>query len=243
MNKSVKKIVQKRTVQTKKQVKRKLKKNKRKLKYINILVFLVIVVVLTLFINIILNIKISNIYITGNSILKDQMIIEESKLDDYPKSLSKSTVSIKNSLKLNPYIKLVKVEKKWLKEVYIEITERKALFYKNGKLVLEDNKEVNDKQLVPELINYVPDTIYDEFVKEMAKINTEILGRISEIKYNPNEIDQNRFMMTMSDGNYVYLTLNKFEVINNYVEMIKKFKNKKGILYLDSGEYFEIYEN
>ena len=46
----------------------------------------------------------------------------------------------------------------------------------------------------------------------------------------------------MSDGNYVYLTLEKFEVIDNYVDIIKTFNNKKGILYLDSGEYFKIME-
>ena len=42
----------------------------------------------------------------------------------------------------------------------------------------------------------------------------------------------------MSDGNYVYLTLNKFMKINNYLEIVKTFNNNKGILYLDSGEYF-----
>ena len=44
----------------------------------------------------------------------------------------------------------------------------------------------------------------------------------------------------MNDGNYVYLTLNKFNKINNYLEIVRTFNNVKGILYLDSGEYFEI---
>ena len=43
----------------------------------------------------------------------------------------------------------------------------------------------------------------------------------------------------MNDGNYVYLTLKKFDNINKYVDMIKSFDNKKGILHLDSGEYFK----
>ena len=46
----------------------------------------------------------------------------------------------------------------------------------------------------------------------------------------------------MNDGNYVYLTLNKFNKINHYIEIIKEFNNKKGILYLDSGEYFKVIE-
>ena len=76
----------------------------------------------------------------------------------------------------------------------------------------------------------------------MSSLDYDTIKRISEIKYDPNEVDEERFLLTMSDGNYVYLTLEKFEVINNYVDIIKTFNNKKGILYLDSGEYFKIME-
>ena len=44
----------------------------------------------------------------------------------------------------------------------------------------------------------------------------------------------------MNDGNYVYITLTKIEEINYYLEIIPKLEDKKGILYLDSGKYFEI---
>ena len=46
----------------------------------------------------------------------------------------------------------------------------------------------------------------------------------------------------MNDGNYVYVTMKKFDVLNNYVDFIREFDNKKGILYLNSGEYFKIFE-
>ncbi|MBD9085093.1 cell division protein FtsQ, partial [bacterium] len=68
------------------------------------------------------------------------------------------------------------------------------------------------------------------------------LKRISEIKYDPNSVDEERFLFTMNDGNYVYLTLIHLEKINNYVDILKNFENKKGILYLDSGEYFKVME-
>ena len=76
----------------------------------------------------------------------------------------------------------------------------------------------------------------------MANTDYEIVKRMSEIKYDPNEVDDERFLITMNDGNYVYLTLNKFNKINHYIEIIKEFNNKKGILYLDSGEYFKVIE-
>ena len=65
---------------------------------------------------------------------------------------------------------------------------------------------------------------------------------MSEIEYSPNDVDEERFFILMNDGNYVYLTLNKFLSINKYTDMIKSFENKKGILYLDSGEYFDMFD-
>ena len=46
----------------------------------------------------------------------------------------------------------------------------------------------------------------------------------------------------MDDGNSVYLTLTKFEQINYYDEVLPQLEGKKGILYLDSGNHFEIME-
>ena len=80
-------------------------------------------------------------------------------------------------------------------------------------------------------------------ITKFALINPDILDNISEIKYDPDSVDKERFLLTMSDGNYVYITLSKCSNINNYLKYIKEFNNKKGILYLNSGEYFKIMEN
>ena len=76
----------------------------------------------------------------------------------------------------------------------------------------------------------------------MEELNLDILTRISEIEYKPNDVDQERFFLIMNDGNYVYLTLYKFNNMNKYLNIIKTFENKKGILYLDSGEYFDVFD-
>ena len=70
----------------------------------------------------------------------------------------------------------------------------------------------------------------------------EVLKKISEIKYDPNEYDEDRFLLYMNDQNYVYVTLTKFDLLDKYNETVKKLNGKKGILYLDSGNYFEIKE-
>ena len=43
---------------------------------------------------------------------------------------------------------------------------------------------------------------------------------------------------SMNDGNYVYVTLTKLSKINEYKSIIESVENKKGILYLDYGNYF-----
>ena len=44
----------------------------------------------------------------------------------------------------------------------------------------------------------------------------------------------------MNDGNEVYITVTKVGVLNKYVDIVKKLNKKNGILYLDSGNYFEV---
>ena len=88
----------------------------------------------------------------------------------------------------------------------------------------------------------MPSAIYNVFIEKMGEIDSNILLKISEIKYAPDEVDDLRFLFSMSDSNYVYLTLKKIDKINNYNDIVKQFDNKKGILYLNSGGYFDIFE-
>ena len=142
----------------------------------------------------------------------------------------------------NVYIKKAKVIRPSLTKVVIEVEENLPLFYylPKDKTILTDESEVDDNFPVPTVINYVPDKIYSKLLKAISEVDYNIVKRISEIMYDPNEVDEGRFYLTMNDGNGVYLTLNKFTRIDNYLDIIKEFDNKKGILYLDSGEYFEV---
>ena len=150
-------------------------------------------------------------------------------------------------MKKNPYIKKIKVKKKLFRTIEIIIEEEKILFRKdeNKLLVLENGKEVDDKLKynVPILLNYVPDTKYNTFLNKMSKINDSVKAEISEIMYEPNNQDDDRFLLSMNDGNLVYLTLTKFKQINYYEEVLDQLEGKKGILYLDSGNHFKIMDN
>lgn len=232
----------------KKKKKRKVVKKKQKkhvkIKYGRIILAVLIIGLFIYLLGQIFKFPIKNIYIYNNTILSDQEIIDIAKLNSYPSIISTTNHSIKSRLEKNIFIKNAKVYKKKLKEVHIEIIENYPLFYNSTskKTILSNKKETNIDMISPVLVNYIPDTIYKDFVTKMSKINRNVIERISEIKYDPNSVDSERFLFSMNDGNYVYLTLIHFEKINNYVDILKNFENKKGILYLDSGEYFQVYE-
>lgn len=231
----------------KRKVKRKKNTKKvkiRKIKFGRIFLVLIIFFLLFYLLANILKFPIKNIYIKGNYILSDQEIIEIVGIQNYPSIFSKTTSEMRQKLEKNIFIKSAKVQKKNLKEIDITIEDNYPLFYDSNKnkTILLNKKETTKKVNAPLLMNYIPDTIYDLFLEKMISLDYNIIKRISEIKYDPNDVDEERFLLYMSDGNYVYLTLEKFSVINNYVDIIKTFNNKKGILYLDSGEYFKIME-
>ena len=102
---------------------------------------------------------------------------------------------------------------------------------------LTDMSEIS-KNVISILYNII------EFITKFLSLNMDVITRISEVKYDPNNVDNERFLLTMNDGNFVYLTLAYFDKMDSYVsirlDIISKYGEKKGILYLDSGEYFKI---
>jgi len=190
--------------------------------------------------------RIKNIYVIGNKYTKDYEIIELAKINNYPRFLSISSNEMERRIKTNPFIKEVDVKKKFGNQIYIYITEYNPLFYdrNNQKLILETNKDLVVEKMIddiPTLINPVTDeSVYKNLITKFIKINDEVKQKISEINYIPNEVDKERFLFSMKDGNYVYITLTKIEEVNKYLDVLSTLNNKKGVLYLDSGNYFEI---
>ncbi|MBS5778817.1 MAG: hypothetical protein KIC82_05165 [Acholeplasma sp.] len=217
-------------------------KKRRRLKIGRILLAFFLLFLTIFVIYSILNLKITNIFISGNYYLSDQQIIDAASIGDYP-SVIKGVKQIKN-LKDNIYIKDVRVKVRKITQVYIEVTENRPLFYSIDmeKTVLLDGRTTSEKYPTPTLLNYVIDSVYPNFVKEIGKLDIDILNRISEIKYEPNDVDDNRFLLLMTDGNYVYINNSTFYKLSKYMEIIRNFPNKKGILYLDYGNNFEIIE-
>ena len=225
-----------------KKVKVKVKKRKIKVKRILFcILFLSLLVLLFLYLK---DLPIKNIYIIGNNILKDKEIIEIANLSNYPSFINTSNREIIKKLEKNEYIKKVTIKKKFYNKIYIYITENKILSSYNDKLLLESGEYIDNKYNItsaPILISDIT-SIKDKFVSKFSLVKDDILLKISEIEYTPNEVDNERFSLQMNDGNLVYITLSKITKINKYNSIYSEMEGKKGIIYLDSGDYIEVKE-
>ena len=212
--------------------------NYKKIAVIGIIIFLSLLVFLKL-----ANTKIKNIEVNGNNILSEQEIIDLAGIRNYPNSFAHSSHNIKKKLEKNIYIDHVKVKKSnLLKKVTITVYENRPLYFygPENQTILSDGKHVLDTFNVPVLVNQVPEDILKKFTTKLNNINDEVLIRINEIRYTPNEVDDTLFIFSMNDGNYIYINTYNLNKLNDYLSMLKTFNNKKGILHLDSGDYFEI---
>lgn len=216
-------------------------KKKRKLKKKRFLFLLFFIVGISFAFIKLFDVRIYSIKIKGNKILTDQEVIETAKLEDYPSFFETLSYTIKKRLLKNNYIESVKVTKGFL-SVNITIKEKKILYIdkETNYKYTYNSKFKDDKSIcVPYLIGSVPEGKMKRFIKAMNKINSDMICQMSEIKYDPNDIDEDRYYVYMNDGNSVYLTVNKFDKINKYNTILEKIGKQNGTLYLDYGDYFE----
>lgn len=221
---------------------------KKKLRLLPFLIFIIAITIIVFTCLLILDTKVKNIIITGNEVLSDDEIIDLAGLTNYPSFYKTLNITMKNNITKEPLIKSVNINRKFYHIIEIKVEEYKILYKRedNGKYVLENNKEITLSKrtpyTIPRLINEIPTNKLDIFIKYFKRIHLNIREKISEINYVPNEFDDDRFLLYMDDGNSVYMTITKFERLNYYNDVLPQLDGRKGILYLDSGNHFQIME-
>ena len=223
------------------------KVRRRKFSFKKFLKFLLFLIVFILCVYYLCEIHIKNIVILGTNYVSDETIIETAGIENYPSFIKTSSYKIEKNLKKLPLVKDVSVKKKWGFVYEIEVNEYTVLFQvrSTGEYALAKSIFVSDigtSVPAPVLINYVPDNILDKMVEKFSGIDYQVLEKISEIEYAPTTYDTSRFLLYMNDGNEVYITLSKAKELNKYSKIKGQLGKSKGILYLDSGNYFEIKE-
>ncbi len=217
---------------------------KKKLRLSRVLLLLIVITLISIIMYCTINSKIKNIIIKGNIHITDEEILKKAGIENYPRFFLTLSSTIKEKIENMTLVKKVKVEKSFLNTITITVEEYDILLKNNltDKYVLANKKEIDySKELnVPRLTNEVSEKKYKSLLSNLESVNDDILSQISEIKYVPNEYDEDRFLLYMNDDNSVYLTLTKFEMINYYNKVLSQLEGRKGILYLDSGNHFKI---
>ena len=221
-----------------------MRKKKRHLRFKSVLLLLLFGYFLFMIGYYIYKLPVKNIYITGNSLLTDQEIINACKLKNYPSIHKYSRNKIESNIKKLDLVNKVKVKKNIFGKVSIKIEEAKPLFYyrNDDKVYLSNKKTIIDKNYtgIPILINYVPKKILEDFIDGFTLLDKDIVLQINEIEYNPDEkdgviLDDNRFILRMNDTNQVYIDSINITKLNNYQKIVAALgDNVYGFIYLNS---------
>lgn len=223
------------------------KKKKRKLRVKILLRIFLFILIVAAIIYYFYNLKIQNIYIKGNDVTKDIEIIKKAQIENYPDLYRLNLKKIKKDVESLPLINKATIKRTPFGKITITVTEEKVLFYykyankvvtSKGNLVADDNKY----QGLPTLINFTPDTIFEELVKGLNKLDPNIIPMIGSIEYTPFKssegkvIDDTQFKLIMNDLNTVIIDTENIKRLNQYNDIYASLNMDvtKGILYLDT---------
>ena len=215
---------------------------KRKLKLSRVFFVFTLLAIIGIGVYYVMQIPVRGYYISGNTYYTDEEILEKTKLNEYPSYLFTTSFLVSQRVRKDELINNIKIKKTLTGMFKVEVNENKVLFYDatKQKSVLKNGKEVSYfNENLPVLVNQVENKkVYKKFLERLDRLDPGIIKNVSEIKYDPNDIDKERFLFSMNDGNYVYLTLSKFNNISKYLEISNTISDRNGILYLDYGNYF-----
>ena len=218
------------------------KKRHRKLNKKRVFTLLIFLLGIILFIIFLLNLRVKNILIIGNTYIKDSEIIRKCNLKDYPyyKDINKKT--IENTINNIPLLNKTKVLKKLNGTLKIIVEEEKPLLYLNdtSKIITDQNNTYENINLdiisMPTLKNNISIETQKYLVTALSKIKTNLLEMISEIEYTPT-ISQNG---TIIDSNIAVINAINIDKFNNYLKIVSKTMDSfdssvKGTYNFDSG--------
>lgn len=226
---------------------KKKKKKKLRLNYKGIFKLLLSILFLVLLFLYFWNLNIKNIYIKGNTIIKDVDIIEAAGIKEYPEIFKLNIYKMKKSIKKLPLVENVKIKRNIFGKITIIVEEEKILFYSNieNKYITSTGERVDNNieyKGCPTLINKTPKSIIKKLVKSFNKIDQSIIRMINTIEYNPYKdregkvIDETRFKLVMNDYNTVMIDTVNITKLNDYYDIYisLNMNETKGLLYLDT---------
>ena len=206
------------------------KKTKKVLNVPRIIVFLLLIYIIVSLGIFVYNEKVHNFEITGNNYYKEIDIIRKSNLQDYPSFISINIFKLKSDLESDPMIAKANVSYGWNFTIKINIEENTPVFVikSSNNVVLKDGNQVPYDETfgsLPMLLNNTPTDSIVLLAENLSEVNQGVLNLISEITYTPYNssstiLDNNRFLLSMSDSNQVYINAKNCTWLNEYLDVI-----------------------
>lgn len=213
--------------------------------------FFLILLVLVYFQSPYSNVK--KITITGSELANEEYYLKHSSISIGDSMWSFRNKEIEKTLAKDDWIKKVTVKRKWLTTVNITIeewekvayTEEDGSFYpmlENGVVYGVASKE--GPLDAPLFVDFKDEKIRKRLVKELAKLNPEILALISQINAYPTDSDPYSVRLFMNDGYEVRGVISSLvSKLNYYPSIVAQIKDQpKGIIDLEVGSYYRSYE-
>ena len=206
------------------------KKTKKILNIPRIIVFLLIFYIIISFGIFVYKEPVHHYEINGINYYKEIDIIRMLDLQDYPSYVSINPTTLKNKLESDPLIASAKVNYGWNFTLRITIEENNPVFVikSSNNVVLKDGNQIPYDEsfgALPMLLNNTPTEALTLLAEHLSEIDYGVLYMISEITYTPYNstntiLDNNRFLLSMSDSNQVYINAKNCSWLNEYLNVI-----------------------
>ncbi|WP_313891372.1 FtsQ-type POTRA domain-containing protein [Psychrobacillus sp.] len=197
--------------------------------------------------------QIQTITIGGAVLVPKEQYMEQSSLKLGESMWGFGVKDIREKIEQNDWVKSVEVDRNWLTAVHIQVDEYKQVAYmeKEGHLqsILENGKFLQtDGQVLPIdgpiISGFDDEKIRIRLIKELKKLNIEVLWMISQINYTPTTNDAYSIQLFMNDGNEVLSLIPSFsEKMNFYPSIVSQIEpGVKGVIDLEVGSFFQSYD-
>lgn len=195
---------------------------------------------------------VQTIVVKGSNLATSDEYIDRSGIQKGQSMWEIRTKNAEEILQKNDWIQDVTVKRSGLTAVTIELKEWKKAAYVQTEdgfdLVLENGTVFHSSENLapvdaPVLSAFDNPKAMTRMVKELAKLNGEVLSMISQIESVPSKADPYRIRLFMNDGFEVRAVIPSFaEKMNYYPSIIAQIgESEKGVIDIEVGSFFQTY--
>jgi len=197
---------------------------------------------------------VKRIEISGATLTGEDYYRQKSTIKVGHSMWSFNATDVEKKLEKFEWVKKVTIKRKWLTSVEINIeewekvayTEEKGVFYpilENG-YVFSQAASKDGLLDVPVFMEFKNKKVRQRLVKELAKLDPEVLTLISQINANPTKSDPYTIRLYMNDGYEVRAVISTLvDKLNYYPSIVAQIpKGQKGIIDLEVGSYYRPYD-